>query len=170
MRRVAVQDANILIDLFEAGLLQELFELDIEMHTTDLVLSEVLHEEQATAFDRLAKTGQLRVHPLPAIELAEVVATKQNANKRLSLADCSAWYLAEHLKATLLTGDGALRKIAEKAGLEVHGALWLLDEILTAELIGSSQACIALRLLMSRNPRLPEKECFERLERWCGEE
>ncbi len=37
---LAIQDANILIDLHKAGLLEAYFRLGIETHTTDLVLLE----------------------------------------------------------------------------------------------------------------------------------
>jgi hypothetical protein len=44
-----------------------------------------------------------------------------------SLADVSCYQLAKDTSRPLLTGDGQLRRQAIKDGLDVHGALWLLD-------------------------------------------
>ena len=100
MRRVAVQDANVLIDFYHIRLLAEVFALPIEMHTSDLVLAELHNADQVEALGRLESEGHLIVHSFSASVLAEVVAMRAS-NGRLSLQDCSVWYLAEKLGAIL---------------------------------------------------------------------
>ena len=68
---LAIQDANILIDLQKAGLLEAYFRLGIETHTTDLVLLEV--RPSVAAF---VLTGQLRVKTFTGTELAALLAFK----------------------------------------------------------------------------------------------
>lgn len=167
MKKVAVNDANILIDFFGIALLDVLFKLDLEMHTTNLVVAEITDAAQEKAIRKLIDSGKLTEQNLDSAQLAAAVA-KQAARPALSLEDCSAWQLSETLDAILLTGDGVLRKTAREAGIEVHGSLWLLDELLRAALLDEPAACAKLRELMLANRRLPEKACQDRLKRWCG--
>jgi hypothetical protein len=52
------------------------------------------------------------------------------AHPKLSANDCFCLVTTQcHQDATLLTGDGLLRRVAAKAGLPVHGILWVVDEI-----------------------------------------
>ena len=167
MKKVAVNDANILIDFFEIALLDELFQLGLEMYTTDLVVAEITDPVQEKAIRKLIDSGKMTEQNLGVAQLAAAVA-KQAIRPRLSLEDCSAWQLSERLGAILLTGDGLLRKTAQEAGIEVHGSLWLLDELLSAALLDEPAACAKLRELMRANRRLPESACRYRLRRWCG--
>ena len=167
MKRLAVQDANVLIDLWDIGLLELIFDLKLEVHSTDLVVNEIRQEEQVGAVQKLIDEGKLLVHAFTPKELAELVAF-QTGHSSLSLEDCSVWRIAGQLEAILLTGDGALRKKAAAAGLEVHGSLWLLDELVNQSLIKLPDACVALQGLMKKNPRLPQAACKDRIDQWCG--
>jgi hypothetical protein len=51
---VAVNDATILIDVLEAGLLQAMLGLPIAFHVTDFVLAEILRPEQRSVLDAVA--------------------------------------------------------------------------------------------------------------------
>lgn len=44
MKKVVVNDTNVFIDLFDVGLLEEFFSLPWEVHTTELVMLELLRE------------------------------------------------------------------------------------------------------------------------------
>jgi predicted nucleic acid-binding protein len=166
MKRLAVQDANVLIDFWDIGLLEVMYKLNLELHTTDFVFYEIEREDQQEALVALIEQGRLVMHRFSPVELAELVAF-QSAQGALSLPDCSVWRLAKQLKAILLTSDGPLRKKATADGLEVHGSLWLLDELLAQQVLDTTQACAALHSLMAKNDRLPKKACLERVKRWC---
>ena len=45
MEIVVVSDTNIFIDLYNVDLLDEFFSLDIEIHTTDFVMNELIVEK-----------------------------------------------------------------------------------------------------------------------------
>ena len=54
----------------------------------------------------------------------------QQRNKALTINDCFAIVAATDVPdSILLTGDGPLRKFASKQSLQVHGVLWVIDEI-----------------------------------------
>lgn len=166
-RKLAVNDANILIDFSDIALLEKLLALDLEMYTTDFVVAEITDKDQRTAIDQLITERKLISYSHNSGEMASVIQ-KSLQVRRLSLEDCSVWDFAETHQAILLTGDGLLRKTALKAGLEVHGSLWLLDQMIDQQLLEEAEACKKLRELMKMNPRLPEKPCEKRLKNWCN--
>jgi predicted nucleic acid-binding protein len=83
-----------------------------------------------------------------------------------SLADVSCYFLAHETTRPLLTGDGRLRKQAQKDGLEVHGALWLLDRLVEHAVIPTTRAADCLESMLLKNARLPHAECQIRLQQW----
>lgn len=66
----------------------------------------------------------------------------------------------------MLTVDGRLRKQAAKDGIEVFGALWLLDRLVDYALIPPSRAAEALQAMLDRGARLPQADCQQRLHQW----
>ena len=55
--------------------------------------------------------------------------TFQNRYVELSLYDAFALSIAKARGWTLLTGDMPLRKAAIKEGVEVHGTIWVYDQL-----------------------------------------
>ena len=162
--RVAVKDANILIDLIEADMLPLWFRLGIETHTTDLVRYEVQEPTQRRILDNFVNAGLLRVVELSPEELSSVQGV--SVRLRVSLADASALALAKRLGAALLSGDQALRKAAAAEKIEVRGVLWVLDRLVERRLLVPGAAATHLRTLMDGGSFLPAGECNERLRRW----
>ena len=85
----------------------------------------------------------------------------------IKLNDCFALTLVEDIEdSILLTGDGPLRDIAEGNGIEVHGVLWLTDEL---ESNGTLPLCSlhdALRILYEDDlVFLPANEVLRRIRR-----
>ncbi|WP_323162358.1 hypothetical protein [Pseudomonas glycinae] len=83
-----------------------------------------------------------------------------------SLADVSCYLLAQETGRPLLTGDGRLRRQAQRDGLQVHGALWLLDLMVEHQVIDETEAANALAHMLEHGARLPVGECETRLSRW----
>jgi predicted nucleic acid-binding protein len=82
------------------------------------------------------------------------------------MPDCSVIYLAQKHDAILLSGDKPVRLAAKSVGIEYHGVLWALDEMIKQSIIPKKTAKIKLQQLMLTNNRLPKSECKKRLERW----
>lgn len=64
------------------------------------------------------------------------------------MADVSYYLLAHTTGRPLLTGDGKLRRQAQKEGIQVRGALWLLDLMTEHHTITSSVAAQALENML----------------------
>jgi hypothetical protein len=90
----------------------------------------------------------------------------RQAYKNLSVIDLAAFLLAKMLDATLLTGDSRLNELANAGGLSVHGALWLLDEMVRFKTLTPGQAATALKRMLELGARLPAEECSSRISRW----
>ena len=86
----------------------------------------------------------------------------------LSIHDAFAFALAErHPGCIILTGDGGLRTLAMEHAIEVHGVLWVIDEIHRNQLTAAEVLYAALRLL-AEDPtvRLPHRELTAYIKRY----
>lgn len=159
-----VNDANILIDLLKINLLTPFFQLNYEFHVTDLVFAEV-REDNISDLDSFFDAGHLKLHHFSFEDLLQIQLIELK-NSALSVADCSCLYLSQRLSAILLTGDGALRRIAMENDIAVHGILWVFDELVSTGLLSKGDAADKLEKLIKLNKRLPARECFKRIARW----
>lgn len=151
----------------EFALLPHFFDLQIEFHTTVLVLGE-LFEEQLEALTPYIDQNLLLVSSLSAEELTQI-ANLQLLKPKLSEQDCSAFFQARVKGGTLITSDKKLRKYAVEEELEVHGHLWIFDRMVEAATISSHKASEKLTELCEKtNPRLklPHNECEKRHVAW----
>ncbi len=69
----------------------------------------------------------------------------------------------------MLTGDRRLRKYAESQDIEVHGILFLFDEMVRFGVVSSDIAAAKLEQLMQLNARLPKTEISHRIGLWRRE-
>ena len=161
-QRVYISDTNIWSHFRHGGLLAELFALPIVFASTDFVLVELPEVEVA----ELQARGLL----VEVLEGAEVTAlyelTAEHNNS--SLADVSCYFVAKQKGFPLLTGDGQLRKQAAKDGLEVRGALWLLDQLIAHQVIATAHAAAALQAMLDAGARLPPADCEQRMAAWLA--
>jgi hypothetical protein len=158
--QVYISDTNIWIDLRNAGLLDALFDLPITLCCTDFVLDELQD------FDHT----HLRARGLVVETLDEqataALSPLMQAHNNSSLADVSCYQLAKQTGHPLLTGDGRLRKQAMADGLQVHGALWLLDQMVAHKTIKPNDAATGLQIMLDKGSRLPDAECLKRIADW----
>lgn len=146
--RIAVNDANLFIDLCEIDLVERFFELPLEFHTTQLILNE-LEEEQQKLLLPFLTTERLSVRHLTQSEI-EGLATISTQSRKLSREDLSVYFYARELQnCMILTGDNRLRKEAQRQGFEVHGILWVFEQLVGNQIINLPSAVSKLRELMS---------------------
>lgn len=163
--KIIITDTNVFIDLIKSNALDCFFQCPFEVCTTDLVLEEIKPPEQRAQLERHIVTARLRVLDLSAEDIRDALAMPTQRNLK-RITDRSVLLKAIQTQACLLSGDGDLRKEGERAGLEVHGSLWVIREIWRAGL--SNPEALALMLdELSRNTRLP-KEAIEELKREIG--
>ena len=159
---VLVSDTSVIIDLERGELLESVFQLAVDFAVPDLLF----HRELAGPLgDRLLALG-LRVEELSPGEVQGATVLRR-ADATLSLPDTFAFALAQGRQWTLLTGDAGLRRTAEAHALDVHGTLWVLDQL-------EAQGACSLEILAaglakaSGHPRcrLPKAEVAARLNRY----
>lgn len=160
MNLIYISDTNIWIDFRNAGLLEQMFRLPFTLCCTDFVL----YELEDFPHDELLAQG-LVVESFDEDEVQTLLNLKvEHGNS--SMADVSCYLLAHTTGRPLLTGDGRLRRQAQKDGLQVRGALWLLDLMVEHHAITPSIAIQALENMLWHGARLPGADCEIRLARW----
>ncbi len=91
--------------------------------------------------------------------------------KKLSIYDRIALSIAKVRQIKLLTGDGRLRKAAERENVPIVGTLGILDQLLEQKCISVNEFKTCLIRLQENNGgivRLPQEEILSRLEFWIN--
>lgn len=165
--QVVISDSNCLIDLRKSALLDAFLRIPYE-----LLIPNTLFEDELLSFTAAQKKalirGGLKVVDLPgeSVLLARQIARDM---PHLSVHDGFAYALARrHPGCILLTGDGRLRAFASEQGLEVHGVLWVIDEIDRHAICTVEKLLQALRLLANdATVRLPQRELAAYIKRYA---
>ena len=164
--RVVISDSSCLIDLRKASLLDAFLQLPYE-----LLIPNTLFEDELLKFTAAQKKalvrGGLKVVDLPG---DGVLRARQLVRDlpHLSIHDGFAFALAESCPGCiLLTGDGALRALADEREIEVHGVLWVIDEIHRHAISPAANLLAALRVLAADPAvRLPHRELAAYIKRY----
>lgn len=108
----------------------------------------------------------LETFDLPGDLVAEVVRLAEET-RGLSANDRFCLVSALHFRdAVLLTGDLGLRRAAVAGGVQVHGVLWIVDQLHRTGLCGASRLVAALEAWRAdRTVFLPRSEIDNRLRR-----
>jgi hypothetical protein len=79
-------------------------------------------------------------------------------------------YLAIREDAMVLSGDRLVRVASRARQLEIHGTLWIMDQLVSQSLLSPVVAADRLEALMRRTGReqrfLPKAECEIRISIW----
>lgn len=164
--RLIVSDSSCLIDLRKASLLEAFLDLPYEV-----LIPDALFEEELVRFTPAQKElllrGGLKVVELPATSVLRARAVV-GEYPQLSIHDAFAFALAESCEdCMLLTGDRGLRALAEINRLEVHGILWVIDQIHNMGL-APTEVLVAVLHDFAHDPsiRLPRRELAARIRRY----
>lgn len=161
-RRLVIIDANILIDMEVSGLVEQVFRLEYEFAVPD-----ILYEEEITPY-----TSDFKGTELNAIEFDDDInkflfeKQEQYKDTALSRNDISALVLAIKKDCILLTGETALRQTAENEGVDVHGTLWLVEELFNNNLIDIDEIEIVYEKMKKSGSRLPWDEVERQVRRF----
>jgi hypothetical protein len=153
-----ISDANVLIDIEEGELISPLFRLPHRIATPDILFFDELESHHPG----LPGAG-LELLPMPGdlIDKAQRLAAQHPAPSRY---DMLALVLAQEHQCALLTGDNPLRKLATEKGVEVHGTLWIVEQMVRERLLTKDQAQTAYERMQWAGSRLPWETAFRRLE------
>jgi len=151
--KIAVTDANIFIDLYDLGLTNSFFNLELEIHTTSAVLYE-LYSEQQEILQAYQSVGRLSVHNLQEQDFIEIY--NENYPKSLSEADKSVLHVANKINACVLSSDKTI---------------WIFDKFVETVTLTPKEAktklnqLVASNFLFRNNQKLVE-EIDKRLKLW----
>jgi predicted nucleic acid-binding protein len=163
--KIVITDTNILFDVIKIGALPEFFSLDYEICTTVFVMQEILPSPQKEMVETFIRAKKLIVYDFSAEEIEEV----QNFNTGRDLkrfTDKTVIWKSLQLNCPMLTGYQRMREVAEKMNIEVHGSIWIIDELVTKTLISSEKAILLLEQLLLTNSRLPRDEIEKRINKY----
>jgi hypothetical protein len=160
LQSVLVTDTNIWIDIENGGILVEVFQLPYQFLIPDFAIPELIRPRWETLEVLGLRTGEL--HAEQVVELFQL----RQSYKSLSMTDLAAFLLAKMLNTTLVTGDWRLSELAITSGISVHGALWLLDEMVHFKVLTPGHAASALKRMLILGARLPAEECGDRITSW----
>lgn len=155
--KIVITDVSVLFDLFKLDVLPYFFKLEWNIFITDFVYNEIAFVEQVEEFKYYADQGLLKVITISADE-AEEISVMQLSRKNRSFPDKSMLWKAQQLKSILLTCDGALRKEAERIKIEVHGTIWIIENLIINNIITRRKGIDYLVELKKINTRAPIKE------------
>ena len=159
---ILVSDTSILIDLERAQLLEAAFQLPFEFAVPDLLYE---RELVGALGDQLVALG-LRIEALTPTELSQATVVKRQ-NALLSIPDTFAFVIAQSRQWTLLTGDRNLRSLAVAEAVDMHGVLWLFDQLADGNHAPLNRLHTGLSTLFAHpRCRLPENEVQLRLTRF----
>lgn len=159
---ILVADTSVLIDLERSSLTGRAFASLYEFAVPDVLYETELKNNVGPV---LLKLG-LQVIESDPNETIDAQSFRL-AHLDVSVPDAFAYSLARRREWPLLAGDGALRRLADAAGMEVHGVLWLMDQLFEQ---GVPSAELHRGLLdLSKHPRcrLPAREIQARLARYA---
>ena len=129
----------------------------------EFLIPNTLFEEELLKFTPAQKKalirGGLKVVDLPGERVLRAQEIIREV-PRLSVHDGFAFALAEsQADCILLSGDERLRSLAEKHAIEVHGVLWVLDQLHANHLTPTAAVLAVLRAFMDDTTvRLPRRE------------
>ena len=135
-------------------MLEQFFLLPMKVHTTDIVISEVTVPEQKAQVKTLVQTRCLTVKAFAPDEMLRLIDFVNSRRRRcnLRIADFSVWQYASENNYILLTGDGNLRKLAAEDGVEVHGTIYIFDQMVEHKVLTPAIAADRLELLYNIFP------------------
>ncbi len=150
-----ISDANILIDMEAGGLMTAFFRLPMQFAMPDVVYREEIEPGtpglEAMGLELLEVTGEFVQY---ASELRGRHGGAISANYYLALA------LARQAACPLLTGDQALRALAEQEAVRVMGTVWILCQMISCAVIDEATAVQALERMKDAKRRLPWGEAL----------
>lgn len=165
--KIVIQDASVLIDMADCGLIDAWFGLGFDLRTTSLVFREINRKNQKIKLQPYVVNGQLQIESSSGEVIAEIAKLHAALSSRLSIQDVSALHFASKLNSILLTGDKLLRQHAKERGIETHGLLWVFDMLVARGALLPGVAADRLAKLLERGiSRLPLHECELRIRKW----
>lgn len=152
-------DTNIWFDFETIGFTEHPFLLDNEYYLSDVTYHDEIRFSETIRKRVISK--QLHITPVSPQELQQASELSE-IYPEMSIHDAIALSIAKTRKWTLLSGDGNLRKAAEKECVECHGTLWIYSLLRKEHKVTDDIYQEALKRLLdaaeTKGRRLPKAE------------
>jgi rRNA-processing protein FCF1 len=160
--KLLITDTNVLFDVIKTGVLPEFFSLGYDICTTVFVIEEIKQATQKELVETYIRSNQLTVFEFTGEDIDDIVSFDEvRSLKRFT--DKSVIWKSLQLNCPMLTGDNKMKKIAESIGIEVHGSIWIIEELLNSRMISEARAIELYEHLMEINSWLPKDEIEKRI-------
>ncbi len=155
--KLIITDTNVFFDIISIGVLPEFFALDYDISTTDFVINEILKSHQKEQIESFIRAKRLNVFKLTADEIDEI---RNFVTKRFfkGITDKTVLWKSYQLKCLLLTGDKKLRNEAADLEIEVHGSIWVINELFEKNIVSKAKGVELLEKLKLLNASLPHDD------------
>jgi predicted nucleic acid-binding protein len=158
--RLLISDANIFIDVEDGNLTPVIFQLPFEFAVPDILFELELRQTHSHLLEAGLKVKSLSVD---SVKKAESLNFKY---PKASMMDHAALALAMQENCPLLTGDRDLRSAAHKENVEVHGTIWIIENLLHQKLLKQKQARKSFDCMKAKGSRLPWGDVEKLLNKW----
>lgn len=153
-----------MIDLEKGGLLISVLILPYRFVVPLPVRQSELLDFSNQLWKHLERSGFV-IHDLTQDEIGSALSIKA-LHPALSANDCFCCVSALTHEGIILTGDALLRRVAASQGLQVHGVLWMIDQLEDSGRIAQAKLVQALRIWRDDDTVfLPTDEITQRIDR-----
>lgn len=146
--KVTISDAFILLDLFSLKIIEQFFNLDIEVHAPNEILDELSTHQKEVMIQHVT-LNRLIVHICVEQDWIEIYQKKYP--NTIAHNDKVALYLSEKLNTILLSTDQVVRQIAKNNSIKYHGILWIIDRLVESGTIARHEGVQLLKHLSDSN-------------------
>lgn len=151
-KKIIITDTNIITDLNNANILDEFVKID-NVYMSDIVKNDEINSKTCDA--KIMK--KIKTISVTFNDILETNKLSQTVSK-LSTYDLINFVIAKNNDYILATGDDALKKFAERNGVEVFRTLKLIKLMIDNDIISCEkalEACISLKSAV--NTRIPKE-------------
>ena len=161
---VIINDTNIWIDLKLTNIIEKVFLLPYELAVPDILYNDELKDMDG----ELLEANGIKIIEMTNDEVVET-AERSGMTNRVSFNDLTTLVVAKSRGYILVTGDGNLRKIAKSENVELRGTIWLIDEMVSNNILDIGESALICKKLLQLKRRLPKEELQLRIKRWTEE-
>ena len=161
---VIINDTNIWIDLKLTNIIEKVFLLPYELAVPDILYNDELKDMDG----ELLEANGIKIIEMTNDEVVET-AERSGMTNRVSFNDLTTLVVAKSRGYILVTGDGNLRKIAKSENVELRGTIWLIDEMVSNNILDIGEAALICKKLLQLKRRLPKEELQLSIKRWTEE-
>lgn len=137
--KIYIGETNIILDLIELEILPEFFSLQAEFYTTQFIIGSLSNPNHTFKVSKYVDSGQLTVHELSHVEIAEVSNWKITPHL-IRISERSVLWKIYKTGGIILNGNPKMHKGIQVESIQAHGTDWIIGQLAKAEIICAAQS------------------------------